>query len=296
MGSANPSSVPEATVERLLSLLTAQGVSLPSYRALLDVSRCSQFMREFKLDVSVSLRAHSSPRFSLNDTGEPDAFRSRLHSHHEQIGLSSSELHRFFSLSPPGEVQTTLSLKWEDPLRTTLYFEELSRHPDPAVLRRSMFDEFLGVAPPRQDRQLIALAVDYQGGVPVGLKEYAHADLAKQPELAPTVAPLLMAHPRTLEKRAMIAQRYDLAGSLLGDKILWVTEANSAQLAAKAWRHVAGMVKKLSFDEGTGWGLVRQWVEDWPYGPSVVPYPDLVSVNRRSDGQVEDLILYLSLK
>lgn len=296
MGNANPSSVPEATVDRLLSLLTAQGVSLPSYRALLDVSRCSQFMREFKLDVSVSLRAHSSPRFSLNDTGEPDDFRSRLHSHHEQIGLSSSELHRFLSLSPPGEVQTTLSLKWEDPLRTTLYFEELSRHPDSSVLRRSMFDEFLSVAPPRQDHKLMALAVDYQGGVPVALKEYGHVDLAKQPELAPTVAPLLMTHARTSEKRAMIAQRYDLEGGPLGDKILWVTEANSPQLAAKVWRHVAGLVKQLSFDKGPGWALVRQLVADWPYGPDVVPYPDLVCLNRSSTGQVEDLILYVSLK
>ena len=293
MGRSNPSEVPESAVERLLSLLPAQGVSLDSYRALIDVSRCAQFMREFKLDVSVSLREQGAPRFSVNDTGEPGDFRKRLYSHHEQIGLSSSELDRFLGLCPPGEAQTTLSLKWEDRLRTTLYFEELARHFDPAELRRSICDEFLGRTPPAQGANLMALAVDYHGGNPISFKEYVHVDLAEQPELAPTVAPLLMAHPRTSEKRAMIAQRYDLAGSLLGDKILWVTEANSPQLAANAWRHVAGMVKKLSFDEGPGWGLVRQWVEDWPYGPSVVPYPDLVCVNRRSDGQVEDLILYL---
>jgi hypothetical protein len=56
------------------------------------------------------------------------------------------------------------------------------------------------------------------------------------------------------------------------------------------------LVKQLSFDKGPGWALVRQLVADWPYGPDVVPYPDLVCLNRSSTGQVEDLILYVSLK
>ena len=290
------SAVPEPAVSSLLALLTDQGVDLRPWEPLFSPALCAPHMRDYKLDVSVSLSASPSPRASVNDTGEPAQFRERLRAHHDQLGLPLSQLQAFLDLCPPGVVQTTLALKWESPTRTTLYLEELVRHPNPEDLRDALFGLY-GLAPPQvAPLPLMALAVDFRAGQPIALKDYRHVDLVAQPALAPVLAPLFRIHPRTGQVRALLAQRWDIGGQALGDKLLWVTEANTPALAAATWRHVAGMVEKLGYRDSAGWGRVRSLVEGWPFGPDVIPYPDLVSVNRDANGDVEDFLLYISLK
>ena len=111
-------------VERLLSLVRSRDVDLDAWGDLFSAQVCAPFMRAYKLDVSVSLRPDSAPRVSVNDTGEPEAFRDRLRAHCGAMGLEPETLERFLRLCPVGLAQTTLSLKWESRLRTTLYFEE----------------------------------------------------------------------------------------------------------------------------------------------------------------------------
>lgn len=287
--------VPVAAVERLLGLLSAQGVQLPPDEHLLTAQGCAPFMRQFKLDVSLSLRAGSAPRASVNDSGEPEAFRQRLLSRPERLGLTPTTLQHFLALCPPGAAQTTLSLKWEQPLRTTLYFEELPRHPDPEALCSALFATY-GVPCPPSKRPLMAIAVDFVQDTPATLKVYRHIDLQREPEAAPGPAALLTRHPHTGEKRAMLAHRFDLDGRLRGDKVLWVTEANTPALAAQAWRSAARLAKRLSLHRSPNWQLAKQLVERWPQGLGCVPYPDLISFNRDAGGAIEDLILYVSLK
>ncbi|MEL6342696.1 MAG: hypothetical protein AAFV53_06160 [Myxococcota bacterium] len=288
-------SVPIAAVERLLDLLAAQGVSLPADEDLFSAQRCAPFMRDFKLDISVSLRDGGAPRASVNDTGEPDAFRQRLRAQPARLGLSAETLETFLSRCPPRMAQTTLSLKWEQRLRTTLYFEELPRHPDPEGLCAALFSTY-AVPAPRPGRPLMAIATDFIDGEPAALKVYRHIDLQQDPSAAPALAPMLRRHPRTGQRRAMLAERFGMDGRLRGDKLLWVTEANTPALAAQTWRHVSRLARRLSFHRSTGWALTKALVGGWPFGPGCVPYPDLVCFNRALDGAIEDLILYISLK
>ena len=142
----------------------------------------------------------------------------------------------------------------------------------------------------------MALAVDFLEGQAHAVKEYRHGDLVQTPQLAPELVSWFRKHPRTGQIRVLVATRWDAGGRATGDKVLWVTEANTPKLAASTWRHVGELVKRTGFGRSEAWAQVRELVETWESGPDVVPYPDLVSVNRSASGDIEDLILYISLK
>ena len=281
----------------LLSLLEKQGIVLEPYQALIAPEQCLTHMPHFKLDVSVSLREDAVPRFSINDTGEPNAFRQRMHAQIEHIGISPNTLLSFFDLCPPGMAQTTLSLKWEHPLRCTLYFEELTEHESPMNLREQWYQHFYGpLHPPASDKPLVALGADFIRDQLVATKEYVLSDLNQPSDQHRTLAQLIPSHPSSKQKRVLLAQRYDAHGRDIGEKILWVTEGNTPYLAAKTWKDVSRIVRSLSLHKTRNWRMLVEWIRDWRWGPACVPYPDLVCFNRQPNGMIEDLILYVPLK
>ena len=297
--------VPVAALHGLLTLLRVQGIGpdvLAWVEPLIAPVTAARHMRRFKLDVSLDLTPDPTPRMSLNDSGEPTAFRQRLRAAAPHLGLDHAWLDAWLSLSDAGDGQTTLGIKWlSSGLRSTLYFEELAAHSDPLGCR-SAVREFLGLTPSGADGpgQLGALGVDLVEGVPVALKEYRAVDLdADSLELPPALrafAEAIPTHPRTGLRRALLAERLDRGGASLGRKLLWMTEARSAEEALAAWRHAAGLARAFGGPMGPNLARVLRLVRGWRWSPSCYVYPDLVSLDVDPAGAPLRMILYISLK
>ena len=142
---------------RALLDATAACIEAPLHPApveLLDLACAARHARRFKIDVSFALSLDGRPaaRFSVNDKGEPGAFRARLLDRSGVLALPRERLEAFFALSPPGFVQTTVALKWAPgggaPDTVSLYFEELALSPGGDRLVHAVLGPALGVTPP----------------------------------------------------------------------------------------------------------------------------------------------------
>lgn len=298
-------SVPVAAVHDLLALLPAQGLDpdvMAWLQTLIEPATAASVMRRFKLDVSVDLSPDATPRMSINDTGEPELFRRRLRSAAPQLGLDPTWLEELLSISAPGDGQTTLGIKWlAQGLRSTIYFEELPEHSDPVGCRAAMHS-FFGLAGQPADGPgvLGAVGVDVVAGAPVALKEYRMAELGvDQLELGSALqafADGVPSHPRTGRCRAIVAQRVDRGGGLLGRKLIWMTEARSADEATATWPLATSLVRACGAPIGPNLERVLRLVEDWPWSASCFPYPDLVSFDVDPSGAPRRAILYVSIR
>ena len=176
-----PGPVPEQAIRDLLASVSACGTQrlVGDPLAFVDVPVAAREARKFKLDVSFCLALDGRPRarFSVNDTGEAEAFRERLHALAD-LGLRRELLDDFLALSSPGAVQTTLALKWGPaggrPERISLYFEELMREPSGRRLVDSVFRYGLGAVPEPVPAHFepAAVCLDHGPGGIVAGKDY----------------------------------------------------------------------------------------------------------------------------
>ncbi len=295
--------VPVDAVHGLLTLLRAQGVGddlMAWLEPLIEPATAARVMRRFKLDVSVDLSPDAAPRMSLNDTGEPGAFRARVEAAAPHLGLPAPWLAAFFALSAPGDGQTTLGLKLGAPRRATLYFEELTEHSDPDGCRAGV-RAMLGLPPGGDGPRLLgAVGVDVEAGATVALKEYRVVDLDEDVlDLAPALrawADSVPTHARTGRRRAILADRIDPAGGLLGRKLLWMTEARTPAEATTTWRQASDLVRGAGVPVGPNLARALRLARGWRWSASCFPYPDLVSLDVGPDGAPRRAILYVSVK
>ena len=245
---------PEA-VRGLLALLYSQSAEIPDLSPLFPLGLIARHARRFKFDVSVDLAARGVPRASINDTGEPEAFRDRLRRTGEIHAISNELLDEWFALCHPGDCQTTLSLKWGPsgarPQRTGLYYEELFRHPSGRRLWADAF-RWAGCPLPEPLSEIDgAVCVDLAGDRIVGVKDYWIGE-GSLPDCAPDSLNEFLAavpvHPRTGERRFLFARRYEPDGALAGYKLLWMTEATRPEYATVAWKALSELQRR--FGEG----------------------------------------------
>lgn len=294
-----PGPVPVDVVRDLLAAVPAC-VPGASADALVDVDATAAHLARFKLDVSFALRRDGAThaRVSLNDKGEPEAFRERLRAVLPGLGVPRDLLEAFLALSPPGRVQTTVSVKWGDagglPARVGLYYEELGAHPElvPATLALAGLADALPDLPP------VAVALDVAGGRFVAGRHYHlvvdtpdHEPAVDLPEPVARVRASLPWHPRSRRRPWLWARR---VGPVAGTKLLWMTECHRPEDAAWAWGEVDRLRVELGVPEGPVARTLAALRAGWRHAAFL--HPDLVSVDAGDDGAPEALVVYVSAR
>ena len=299
---------------RALLDATAACIEAPLHPApveLLDLACAARHARRFKIDVSFALSLDGRPaaRFSVNDKGEPGAFRARLLDRSGVLALARERLEAFFALSPPGFVQTTVALKWAPgggaPDTVSLYFEELALSPGGDRLVHAVLGPALGVTPPPWPGLApVAVCLDHRGGRPVGGKDYwMVVDREDEPlQPLPGLPPALRAHrarfpfePRRRTRRFLVVRRFDRRG-LVGHKLMWMGEAQEARVAEFAWRHVDALIAEHAPPPSPTAAALDRLRRTWAHGGDAWLYPDLVSLDVDADGLPRRVLLYVSLK
>ncbi len=299
--------VPPAAVADLLAAVDACAGRPLMAQALVDVDIAVAQARSFKLDVSFALTpdAAEGARFSLNDKGEPEAFRRRLVGHAEALGIDAALLAAQLRISPPGEVQTTLAVKWAPtrPPRVTVYFEELTRSPRAEAIRRACFA--LGgvdMPPPPPGLDLVAACVDHSAGRAVAVKDYhLLTERAGTPPVAlpaavePFRAPFGW-HPVNGTRRFLLATRYAAGGGPIGSKLLWMSEVHRHETVGWAWAEVDRIRAAMRLPESRVGRALDALRAAWAHAPGTFLYPDLVSLDVDADGTPQGLVVYVSIR
>ncbi len=283
----------------------------PAPHSLLDLAVTAEHARRFKIDVSfaLSLDGSASARFSVNDKGEPEAFRARLLEHGEALGMSEERLRAFFALAEPGFVQTTAAFKWSHeggrPQTVSLYYEELALTPGGERLVHEVFGPALGVRPPPWEGLVpVAVCLDHQAGAPIAGKDYwMLVDREGEPLTPlPGLPEALQAHrarfpfePRRQTRRFLVVRRFDSSG-LCGHKLMWVGEAQEARVAELAWDHVDALLAEHEPAPSPTLHALQQLRSGWAFDADAWLYPDLVSLDVDVDGVPRRVLLYVSLK
>lgn len=294
-----PGPVPVDVVRDLLAAVPAC-VSGAHADALVDLDVAAAHLGRFKLDVSFALTRDGAPhaRVSLNDKGEPDGFRERLRAVLPGLGVPRDLLDAFFALSPPGRVQTTVSVKWGAagglPARVGLYYEELGAHPElvPATLALAGLADELPDLPP------VAVCLDVAGGRFVAGRHYHHVVDHPGEEPAVVLSEPLSAvraalpwHPRSGRRPWLYARR---VGPAAGTKLLWMTECHRPEDAAWAWGEVDRLRGALALPDGPVARALDGLRAGWRHDAFL--HPDLVSINAGPDGQPDALLVYVSAR
>lgn len=294
-----PGPVPVDVVRDLLAALSA---CVPGVHAapLVDLDVAAAHLGRFKLDLSFALTRDGAPhaRVSLNDKGEPGPFRDRLRAVLPGLGVPLAHLDTFFALSPPGRVQTTVSVKWAGegglPARVGLYYEELGAHPElvPATLALAGLADALPDLPP------VAVCLDLAGGRFAAGRHY-HL-VVDRPGDEPAVAlpgplaalrPTLPFHPRSGRRPWLLARR---VGATAGTKLLWMTECHRPEDATWAWGEVDRLRAALGLPDGSVARALDDLRATWRHDAFL--HPDLVSVDVDGDGEAQALVVYVSAR
>lgn len=305
------SGVPVSAVKRLLSAAeeSATASLRPTWDDLLDVAVAAEHASRFKVDVSFALlgQGEGGARFSVNDKGEEPTFRDRLRARAPDLGVPEPLLEAFLSLSPPGQVQTTLGVKWRDdggaPERVTLYHEELFRSDDGASVIPALF-AIAGLAerapPPRVGLEPGAVCVDVAAGRIVGLKDYWIATETRRDPALTLPEPLeafRRATPPSTERgtrRYLVARRFTADGRPAGHKLLWMSEAHDRPAAERSWAFVDRARRQLKLPSTRPARAMDALRDSWSQ-PALL-YPDLVSLDLDADEVPRGLTVYVSLK
>jgi hypothetical protein len=299
--------VPAAAIDDLLAAACACIDQPLPWRALVDRDAIARTARAFKLDVSFALAVDgaASARFSINDKGEPERFRERLLAASELLGVPRWGLDAQLALSPPGEVQTTLGVKWGpqggDPERVSVYFEELYRSPRGLPIREAAFAMAsvpVPDVPPGLD--LVSVCLDWSGGALLAVKDYwmiTERDGGPSTALPGTLdayrAPF-RPHPVNHTRRFLVASRHAVGGRATGAKLLWMSEVHRNETLDWAWREVDRLKADLPPS-----GVARTLDDlraNWRHAPGTFLYPDLVSLNVGADGATEGVLVYVSVR
>ncbi len=289
-------------LQRLLSWLDRRPEARVLTDRLVEPATLQAHARSFKMDVSVDLSDLQRIRWSLNDTGEPEAFRARLRALWSELA-DPAWLERFLAISPPGGAQTTASFKWEadgsGPSRLGLYFEELHLDPQAARIHGQVARLAMGSVPGPLQLPLAAVCMDLRAGEPAGFKDYWLALDHLPAEAGPHLQALwsrLPTHPRTGERRGLYVRRFDRRGRAAGERLLWVTECTRTEDIPRTWACLDDLGGTHWGKRLHGWPELRRWIEGWPTDPGTFLYPDLVAFNVDPGGEPAGVQVYLSLK
>lgn len=276
---------------------------------LVDRAVAAQHARRFKLDVSFALPLRtgvsSGIRFSVNDKGEPDAFRARLAGILPELGVPPERLAALLAVAAPGRVQTTAAVKFRPgsarPDRVTVYLEELHRDPDAEDLASGFFRAagLDGAPAPIPGTRRAAVSADLAGGEVVGVRDYGMVETDDASVALP--GPLsrwrdaLPRHAFHGTRRFLVARRFDLAGRPAGDKLLWMLESHRPEAAAAAWRAVDERTADVVPGDpvATALALLRA---SWTHAPGCFLHPDLVSLDVDRQGRADLLLVYVSVR
>lgn len=300
--------VDRAALEDLLAAVPAsiEAPLWPEPASLVDLQVAAEQARRFKVDASFALdrsgAAHA--RFSVNDKGEPDAFRERLR--RADLGLPA-DLDDYLAIAPPGEVQTTLGVKWSaaggPPQRTTVYFEELQDCPRAAEIIDAVFRWGLHrPAPPAPPLLPVSVCLDFSGGRVVAARDY-HLVLESSDQAA---VPLPAAQeefrrgfaldPVRRTRRYLLARRFGPGGDPTGSKLLWVSEAHTPAAVAWAWSQVDRLRAAWNLPETATSRAMGALRAGWRHGTAATLYPDLVSMDADATMTPRALLTYVSVK
>jgi ferredoxin len=301
-----PASVPRAAIEDLLASIDDCAGRETGAARLVDIDVAARTAGRFKLDVSFAFTSARHARFSVNDKGEPEAFRERLLGAATAFHLDPARLRTQLAIAAPGVVQTTVGVKWRAeqaiPERVSLYFEELTRSADHPRIRSEVFG-LLGVpAPPIPAGALpIAVCIDYSEDRLVAVKSYdAVADpnggrASDVTEDLRAVRDALPFHPARGTRRYMLATRWAPGGVLTGRKLLWMTELHRASLLPWAWAEVDRVRESVARDVDPAAGAALDRLRaSWAHAPDAFLFPDLVAFN--VGGGDDALIVHVSTR
>jgi len=277
------------------------------WRSLVDWGVAVAEAPHFKLDVSFALGGPPKARFSVNDKGEPPAFRERVAREAEALGLPPAPLERMFALSPAGQVQTTLGVKWDPgvtlPERVSVYFEELASSAHGERIRREL-PLLAGVTAPALApcARPNAVCLDFSHGEVVASKVYdvlVERTNDPPPELPAPLARMrdaLPFHAVMRTRRTMLAARFARGGQLLGHKLFWMTELRDRALVPAAWSRLDRLRADLNVavdpivEEALA-RLRRRFADT-----EVFLFPDLIGLNVDAAGNTESLVVHVSLR
>lgn len=281
--SVREGSIPAGALDALLGALREAGGWVPELDALLDRAVALREARRFKLDVSFAPRG---ARFSLNDKGEPEAFRARL-----RAVLPGLVLERFLALSPPGAVQTTVGVKANAGQieRFSLYYEELPPGEEGERLRRAVL-ALAGVDAPAPGHPAVAACVDLDPrGAVLAAKDYALLEGEEGP--FPEERARFPSHPITGNRRFLYARRFAPGGVRTGTKLMWMSETHRPADVARAWAEVDRLRAGLPPN-----GALERLRAGWSFAPEVFLHPDLLSVERDAEGRARGVLVYVSVR
>jgi len=279
----------------------------PDPATLLDLDCVQAQARRFKLDLSFELRADGQPRarFSVNDKGEPETFRTRLRG--AELALPTAPLEGLLALAAPGHVQTTLGVKWGAaggaPARVSVYLEELFGVPDAEQIRAGTFGLLgLRAPPPMAGLLPVSVCLDFAAGQVVAVKDYFMA--TERPGDPPVDLPPGLAahrdrfpvHPVNGHRRYLVARRLDPDGRPTGSKLLWMSEVHRNETLSWAWAEVDRLRVELRLPPSPTAAALDALRTGWPHAPDTFLHPDLVSLNAGPDGEPDALLIYTSLR
>ncbi|HMR05901.1 MAG TPA: hypothetical protein PKA88_08985 [Polyangiaceae bacterium] len=281
------------------------------WEAFVDPTCLAAHSHRFKADVSFLFGVGRRARFSVNDKGEAARFREHLEQNLSQLDLDPDQAAAFFAVAPPGEVQTTLGLKYRGgeakPERVSLYFEELANSPRGAAIR-SATCALLGQPAPAlaPGFQPNAVCVDYCGGRAVAVKCYdvtlqhrdthSSASEAALPGSLQRIARGLPWHPETSSRRFMLAGRIGAGGRLLGKKLLFMTEAHGAAHAEQAFAFADTLIAQAPEKNEAVSTAYAQLRGTGPDATGHFFYPDLIGVNLNAEDGLESVVVHVSVR
>ncbi len=261
----------------------------------------------FKLDVSFVSGPGRHARFSVNDKMEPVAFRERLKRHVTVLGCQPQALRDFFAVAAPGEVQTTVGVKYLDgsatPDRVSLYYEELSQSDRSSEIRASTFG-LLGLQPPPLADGYVpnAVCIDYRNGVAVGAKCYdvtlerRGSTPAPLPSCLNEVRTRLPWHPVMNTRRYMRVHRVDAGGADAGCKLLFMTEVHDPAHSRSAFALAASLLEQYGPVNAAVQGAFDELSLATATATHHYYYPDLIGLNVDAAGRAESAVAHVSVR
>ncbi len=311
---------------RLAAALTAPGESVPEplWRGLLqafetchgragawqpfvDPTLVSRAAEAFKLDVSFVSGPGRHARFSINDKMEPEDFRGRLQRQSAALGLRRETLQEFFAVAAPGEVQTTVGVKYLNgsatPNRVSLYYEELNQSERGSEIRDATFGLLRLQPPPLADGYAPnAVCIDYGNGVAIGSKCYdvtlerQDGPLPSLPSCLDQIRARLPWHPTRNTRRYMRVGRVDAQGAGTGCKLLYMTEVHEPAHARPAFEFAAALLEQYGPVDAVVRGAFDELSAATATETRHYYYPDLIGVNVDAAGKPESAVVHVSMR
>ena len=299
--------VPEPFWRGLLGAFEACHGRSGAWRPFVEPALLSRAAAAFKLDVSFVSGPGRHARFSVNDKMEPLGFRQRLQRQGASVGCRSQVLQDFFAVAAPGEVQTTLGVKYlggsATPNRVSLYYEELSQTDRGSEIRASTFG-LLGLQPPPLAVGYApnAVCIDYRDGLVVGAKCY-DVTLERQgsapaplPSCLDQIRSRLPWHPTMNTRRYMRVHRVDAGGADAGCKLLFMTEVHEPAHARRAFAFAAALLEQYGPVDDVVQSAFDQLADATATATHHFYFPDLIGLNVDATGKPESAVVHVSVR